>query len=264
MYAIYESDSASPRSGLFISATVFYSIGLPVLLSCLAFFCSELPQLLFLIGYAIDDSLFNIDIYLNIVNAANTAGLILIIFCDVKVVDITSAEAAANTNLDTLYKVASLLFAGTFVSLAVIYIIFWAFAPYIFEIPDGTDGRAVPPRERRVVTKILRNCVTIMLLSFPALAVRVTYDVLSAFAPLPIFSDTGITSSDPTSPLAKYSMFTGSWHIFLVMALIMEVLVVLVCIAARLNLPKTIQFFTFESQPAPYRKRLFQKRKGAV
>lgn len=265
LFTIHEHDSTSPRSGVYIAAQVFHSIGLPVLLGCLAFFCSELPQLLFLIGYSIDDSLFSIDLYLNIVNAANTAGLILVIFTDVKVVNLTEAAAPhLSAHIGLLYKVASFLFVATYVALAVIYVLFWASAPCIFDLPDGTDGRVVSAAERRVVTKILRNCITIMLLAFPPLAVRVVYDVLSAFAPTPIFSDTGIISSNPASPLAKYSVFTGSWQIFLGMSEIMEELVVFIYIAARLNLPKTIQFFQHDTPPEPLKRRLLKRRKGPV
>lgn len=264
LFTIYETQAASPRSGLFISAAVFHSIGLPVLLGCLAFFCSELPQLLFLIGHPLDDTFISIDLYLNIINAANTAGLILVTIADVLIVDATTD--ASRAHIRVLFKVSSFLFMAAFAALGVVYILFWAIAPYIFDIPESAAGAAgtsavVSDNERRMVTSILRNCITTMLLAFPPLAVRVVYDILSAFAPAPIFSDSGIVSSDPGAALAKYSAFTGNWRIVLGMVYLMELLAVFVYIAARLKLPKTIQLFQYQAPPEPLKQRLMKRRK---
>lgn len=68
-------------------------------------------------------------------------------------------------------------------------------------------------------------------LAFIPLGVRILYQVLSAFSPTPNITATGILPGSSSS-LAKFNSFTGSWPIFLVMFVIMELLVASIYIAA--------------------------------
>lgn len=67
---------------------------------------------------------------------------------------------------------------------------------------------------------------------------RVIYSVLSAFSPNIVFSS---SSSAPTSPapnaLSKFNTVAGSWEIYLVMGLIMELIVVVIYCATGMLLP---------------------------
>ena len=74
--------------------------------------------------------------------------------------------------------------------------------------------------------------MAVLALAFPPLGVRVIYGVLSAFSPALRFTSTGFEPSDPSASLAKFNTFTGSWQIFLVMFVIMELLVAVIYIVA--------------------------------
>ena len=57
----------------------------------------------------------------------------------------------------------------------------------------------------------------------PFLAVRVVYAILSAYAP---FSVPGLSTAH--NSLSKFSSFSGSWPIYLVMSVLMEIIVVII------------------------------------
>lgn len=79
--------------------------------------------------------------------------------------------------------------------------------------------------------------LTAITVALVPLAVRLIYNILSAFSPAPTLSSGEIVSSNPSSSLAKFNSFSGSWQLYLVMFVLMELLVVLIYVIAGMMMP---------------------------
>jgi len=81
-----------------------------------------------------------------------------------------------------------------------------------------------------------RTLLTAISSALPFLGIRVIYSILSAFSGSLSFSGTASTTPN-TSALAKFSMLTGDWPIYLVMSVLMELVVVVIYTTAGARIP---------------------------
>ncbi|EJD04248.1 uncharacterized protein FOMMEDRAFT_84119 [Fomitiporia mediterranea MF3/22] len=150
---------------------------------------------------------------LRLIHLAVTAAMVLSIVGAVKS---NTTDSGEKQTASTLRKVGGILFAATFVAIILVHLVFW--------------------QAQRDLMKYQKTLLKGISCALPFLAIRVLYSVLSAFSPPASFGSLG-SPSGSTSGLAKFNSITGSWQLFLVMAVIMEFIVVATYIFFGLRLP---------------------------
>ncbi|TDL28896.1 hypothetical protein BD410DRAFT_760623 [Rickenella mellea] len=180
-----------PSIGIFITSYVLASAGLsPLLLATLSFLSmvgqhaqTRLPITAW--HYRMLHVLLAVAVALAVVGGTNGS----------------SSSISTQNNGNTLRRVASLIFVGVFVTVALITLMLWS------------NKNAILLHRRTLLVGLSS--------SLPFLAIRVLYSVLSAFSP----SSFGPRSLEHTS-LSKFNTVNGSWQIYITMSLLMEFIAV--------------------------------------
>lgn len=196
-----------PSKGLYITALSFETAGTGPLLLCTMGFLGLIASYSLAPLPLMDTKIFRIIKLLILV------ALILVIY---GASQSASTDSSKRNTAQTLRRVGAILLLIAFIVIAAIHGLFWTHA-----------------------NKILRHHRTLLIgvsLAIPFLTVRIIYSVLSAFSPNTAFSSSGATTTS-TNGLSKFNLLTGSWHIWLVMSLIMEFIVIALYLAFGSLLP---------------------------
>ncbi|KAF7979923.1 hypothetical protein HWV62_40334 [Athelia sp. TMB] len=189
---------------LYIVGIVLESAGLsPLMLATLGF-----------IKTIVQNSLPNPALF---TRAFRLLGLLATIALALSIYGSTETSPSTVSNGSTLRRVGSLLFLALYLLLAALHGYCWA-----------NVARLMKHR---------RTLLVAISAALPFLGVRVVYSVLSAFSGPLSFSGTAAAAPASTGFLAKFSMLTGSWPIYLCMSVLMELVVVVIYTTAGARIP---------------------------
>ncbi|KII86377.1 hypothetical protein PLICRDRAFT_56088 [Plicaturopsis crispa FD-325 SS-3] len=184
------------NANLYVTTLVLQGVGLsPLLLSTLAF--------LRIICQPSFSSNPRLALLFRLLNLVPIAGLVLSIIGGT---DSTSDSASTVAQGKTLRRVGAWLFVAIYVVAVVVHVGCWL--------------------NSRALLRHRRNLLKGISLALPFLAVRLAYSVLSTYASNGFSVTSAATSSTTPASLHKFNALTGSWALYLVMALLMEYIVV--------------------------------------
>ena len=141
-------------------------------------------------------------------------GLLATIALALSIYGATETSPSTVSNGSTLRRVGSLLFLALYLLLAALHGYCWM-------------------NVNRLMTH-RRTLLVAISSALPFLGIRVVYSILSAFSGALSFSG---TATPNTGALAKFSMLTGEWPIYLCMSVLMELVVVVIYTTAGTRIP---------------------------
>ncbi|KAJ3556317.1 hypothetical protein NM688_g2095 [Phlebia brevispora] len=198
----YES-SSKPAKNLHIIASVMEASGVSPLLLASIGFLGTVKQ------YGFEDEM-RLQLVFRLLHLAANVALILAIVGGVK--------AGTDTDISDIQNGISLRHAGV-----ILFVIVFVFIALITGYLWANKSRVLMQR---------RKLLLAVTSTLPFLAVRVIYTVCSAFAPTGI---PGVTSGNAS--LASFNSLTGSFVIYLIMSVLMELIAVGIYVTAGVLLP---------------------------
>ncbi|KZP25970.1 hypothetical protein FIBSPDRAFT_661209, partial [Athelia psychrophila] len=143
-------------------------------------------------------------------------GLLATIALALSIYGSTETSPSEVSNGNTLRRVGAFLFLILYLLLVGVHAYCWMNASLLM-------------KHRRTLLVAISSAL-------PFLGIRVVYSILSAFSGSLSFSGTASPTPN-TSVLAKFSMLTGDWPIYLVMSVLMELVVVTIYTTAGARIP---------------------------
>ncbi|TDL17892.1 hypothetical protein BD410DRAFT_901222 [Rickenella mellea] len=207
-----------PSTGVYITAYVLASVGLSPLLFATLGFLRAVDQF-GLSGLPIATRHWRV------------LRLLLVVALALAIVggtDASSSSLSTQHTGTTLRKVASLIFLGSFIIIVIIHFLYWS-------------------RKDKILLH-RRTLLVGISAALPFLAVRILYSILSSFSPNSLGAQTLGVAPGHTS-LSKFNTVTGSWVIYLIMSLLMEIIAVLIYCTTGTLIPLQKEEQDYESGP---------------
>ena len=166
---------------------------------------------------------------LKLLGILSTVALILTI---VGGVNLANAKTPDDVNSGTKFRhIGVILFLVLYILLALLHVFFWTRAHSLMlhrrTVRHTSDSYSIIP-----LSQFFLQLLTGISAVLPFLFIRTLYAVLSGFSPASIPG-----TQAPENALSKFNSSSGSWQIFLVMSVIMELLVVFTYLVVGIKVP---------------------------